>query len=66
MAWAGLELSATGVARAYGGLLDGLVADEPAEASGLPVHVTDTLMAGAAQRERVAAETLAFALRLER
>jgi LPPG:FO 2-phospho-L-lactate transferase len=66
MAWAGLELSATGVARAYRGLLDGLVADEPAEASGLPVHVTDTLMAGAAQRERVAAETLAFALRLER
>ena len=53
MAWAGLELSATGVARAYAGLLDGLVADEPAEAAGLPVHVTDTLMAGAAQRERV-------------
>ncbi len=66
MAWAGLELSATGVARAYAGLLDGLVADEPAEAGGLPVHVTDTLMAGAAQRERVAAETLAFALRLAR
>jgi LPPG:FO 2-phospho-L-lactate transferase len=66
MAWAGLELSATGVARAYAGLLDGLVADEPADASGLPVHVTDTLMAGAAQRERVAAETLAFALRLAR
>ena len=41
-AWAGIETSATGVARAYGDLLDGVVADEPVE--GVPCLVTDTLM----------------------
>ena len=41
-AWAGIETSAAGVARAYGGVLDGIVADEPVE--GLPCLVTDTLM----------------------
>jgi LPPG:FO 2-phospho-L-lactate transferase len=62
MAWAGLPLDAGGIARAYAQVADGLVADEPA--GGLPVHVTDTLMADAAARRRVAEETLAFAGRL--
>jgi LPPG:FO 2-phospho-L-lactate transferase len=59
MAWLGQPLSAAGVAAAYGGLLDGMVADEPVE--GLPHLVTDTLMADAAARRRVAEETLRFA-----
>jgi LPPG:FO 2-phospho-L-lactate transferase len=59
MQWAGLSLDADGVAGAYDGLLDGLVADEPAE--GLPVLQTDTLMADAAGRRRLAEETLRFA-----
>jgi LPPG:FO 2-phospho-L-lactate transferase len=61
MAWAGHPLSADGIAAHYKGLLDGLVADEEATEAGLPVLVTDTLMADAAARERVARETLAFA-----
>ena len=61
MAWAGHPLSADGIAAHYAGLLDGLVADEQAPSAGLPVLVTDTLMADAAARERVARETLAFA-----
>jgi LPPG:FO 2-phospho-L-lactate transferase len=59
MAWAGLSLDAAGVAQAYDGLIDGLVADERAPA--LPVLVTDTLMADATGRRRVAEETLRFA-----
>ena len=60
MAWAGLSLDADGVAQAYAGLLDGVVADE-ASAGGLPVLQMDTLMADAAGRRRVAEETLRFA-----
>jgi LPPG:FO 2-phospho-L-lactate transferase len=60
MAWAGCELSATGVAGYYGDILDGMVSDER-EAGELPVAVMDTLMADAAARERVARETLRFA-----
>jgi LPPG:FO 2-phospho-L-lactate transferase len=41
-AWAGIEVSAAGVAGAYAGLLDGIVADE--QVDGLPCLVTDTLM----------------------
>jgi LPPG:FO 2-phospho-L-lactate transferase len=41
-AWAGIEVSAAGVAGAYEGLLDGIVADEHVD--GLPCLVTDTLM----------------------
>jgi LPPG:FO 2-phospho-L-lactate transferase len=59
MAWLGQPLSAAGVAAAYDGLLDGIVADEPVE--GLPHLVTDTLMPDAAARRRVADETLRFA-----
>jgi LPPG:FO 2-phospho-L-lactate transferase len=59
MAWLGQPLSAAGVVGAYGGLLDGMVADEPV--GGLPGIVTDTLMADAGARRRVAEETLRFA-----
>jgi len=62
MAWAGLDLTADGIAGAYAGLLDGLVADERAD--GLPTLETDVEMADAAARARLARETLDFALAL--
>ena len=62
MDWAGLELSASGVAAAYEGVIDAMVADEPLE----PVRAlqTDTLMTDAASRRRVAEQVLAFAASL--
>jgi LPPG:FO 2-phospho-L-lactate transferase len=57
--FAGIERSASGIARAYAGVLDGMVADEPAE--GLPTLVTDTRMDTPDARWRLAAETLDFA-----
>jgi LPPG:FO 2-phospho-L-lactate transferase len=62
MAWAGLPLSAAGTVRAYNGLLDGVVADEPVE--GLPALQTDTRMDDAGARRRVAEDVLRFAERL--
>jgi LPPG:FO 2-phospho-L-lactate transferase len=62
MAWAGYELTTTGIAGFYDGLLDGLVADE--ETDGLPVLRTDVLMADAGGRRRLAEEALEFALGL--
>ncbi|MDQ6750076.1 MAG: 2-phospho-L-lactate transferase [Actinomycetota bacterium] len=59
MAWAGHELSATGVAEAYDEMIDGLVADERTDR--VPVLETDVMMADAAGRRRVAQETLRFA-----
>jgi LPPG:FO 2-phospho-L-lactate transferase len=59
LAWAGQEATGAGVAAAYGGLLDGLVADE--EVAGIPLLRTGTLMDTPDARRRVAAETLAFA-----
>jgi LPPG:FO 2-phospho-L-lactate transferase len=47
------------IATVYSGLIDGLVADEPAD--GMPVLRIDTLMGDAQGRRRVAAETLRFA-----
>jgi LPPG:FO 2-phospho-L-lactate transferase len=62
MEFAGLPLGPEGALAAYAGLIDGLVSDEPpADSSPVPVHVTDTLMADAAARRRVAADTLEFA-----
>jgi LPPG:FO 2-phospho-L-lactate transferase len=60
MRHAGQPLSAAGIAALYGDVLDGIVTDEDIE---LPVTAlrTDTLMADAAARERVARETLEFA-----
>ena len=59
LAWAGVEPAAAGVATLYGDVLDGMVADTRVD--GLPTLVTDTLMADAAGRRRVAQETLGFA-----
>jgi LPPG:FO 2-phospho-L-lactate transferase len=56
---AGIEVSAAGVARAYGDVIDGIVADE--EVAGLPSLAIDTLMATPEARRRVAASTLEFA-----
>jgi LPPG:FO 2-phospho-L-lactate transferase len=60
MAWAGLEVGATGILAAYRGLLDGLVADERVD-DDLPALQTDTRMDDAAGRVRLAREVLAFA-----
>ena len=62
MAWAGHELSASGVAGFYAGVIDGLVADERTDA--VPVLQTDVLMDGAGGRRRLAGEALGFALGL--
>ncbi len=59
---AGLEVGAAGAARAYEGLLDGIVADEPV--GGLRALRIDTLMDSADARRRVAAATLEFAASL--
>jgi LPPG:FO 2-phospho-L-lactate transferase len=64
LAHAGQEPTAAGVASYYGGLLDGIVADE--EVPELPALHTDTRMDDAASRERLATQTLEFAARLER
>jgi LPPG:FO 2-phospho-L-lactate transferase len=63
---AGIALGAAGIARAYSGLLDGLVADEPAPEAGIAVHVTDTMMDTPEARRRVATTTLEFAASLSR
>jgi LPPG:FO 2-phospho-L-lactate transferase len=63
-AYAGIELSASGIARAYREVLDGMVADE--EAAGVAGLVTDTLMGSADASRRIAHETLQFAASLAR
>jgi LPPG:FO 2-phospho-L-lactate transferase len=64
--WAGLPLGTGCVLKAYDGAIDGVVADEPAERSALPVHVTETLMDTPLARRRLAEETLEFAATLPR
>jgi len=59
---AGVAPTLAGALELYGDVVDGVVADEPFD--GLPALVTDVLMDGAAGRERLARETLAFALEL--
>jgi LPPG:FO 2-phospho-L-lactate transferase len=56
---AGVELSAAGIARAYGDVIDGIVADEPSGAAA--ELVTDTLMETSGDRARLAREVLDFA-----
>ena len=58
--WAGQPISSAGVAAVYDGLLDGLVADEPADA--VATLETDVLMPDAAGRRRLAEVALQFAL----
>jgi LPPG:FO 2-phospho-L-lactate transferase len=55
-AWAGVETSAAGIARAYAGIVDGMVADEPVD--GLPGVVADTLMSDLAAMRNVARQVL--------
>jgi len=57
--WTGHAATTDAIATIYSGLIDGLVADEPA--GGMPVLHTDTLMGDAQDRRRVADETLRFA-----
>jgi LPPG:FO 2-phospho-L-lactate transferase len=59
MEWAGHPLDASGIAATYDGLIDGLVADERADA--VPTLLTDVLMDGPDGRRRLAEETLQFA-----
>jgi LPPG:FO 2-phospho-L-lactate transferase len=56
--WAGRSVDAEGVAACYEGLLDGVVADE--RLARLPTLETDTLMADADGRRRLAEATLGF------
>jgi LPPG:FO 2-phospho-L-lactate transferase len=59
---AGVAPSAAGIARAYGDVIDGVVADEPSD--GGAELVTDTLMPTPADRARLAREVLDFATSL--
>jgi LPPG:FO 2-phospho-L-lactate transferase len=58
LAWAGHPLSSEGIAAHYGGQLDGLVADEPAES--VLTHVTDVEMSDQDARRRVARAVIEF------
>jgi LPPG:FO 2-phospho-L-lactate transferase len=58
--WAGQPISSDGVAAIYDGLINGLVADEPA--TGVATLQTDVMMQDAAGRRRVAEAALDFAL----
>ena len=67
----GMPVSALAVASYYADLLDGFVLDRvdagdaPAiEALGMAVCITDTIMAGAPERARLAQEVLRFAATL--
>ena len=62
MAWAGHPLSSDGIAAHYAGLIDGLVADEPA--GGIPTHVCDVELGDPQQRRTVALATLEHAATL--
>ncbi len=62
MRWRGHPLTSDGIVAEYDGLLDGLVADQPS--ASLAVLETDVLMDSAADRRRLAEQTLSFALGL--
>ena len=71
MAERGAEASALGIARHYGGRIDGMVVDAvdaalapDIEALGMDVHATRTVMRDADDSRALAEETLAFAARL--
>jgi LPPG:FO 2-phospho-L-lactate transferase len=63
-AWAGIEPNAGGIARAYAGVIDAIVADE--EVAGLPCLTTDTLLDTPERRHRLAREIASFGERLSR
>jgi LPPG:FO 2-phospho-L-lactate transferase len=60
--YAGIETNAAGIARAYGDVLDGIVADE--DVPGIDCLVTDTLMGSHERRAALATNTLDFAVKL--
>ena len=62
MRWAGLSLTSAGIAAAYAGVIDALVADEQTDA--IPMLETDVLMDTAGARRHLAEETLRFAAAL--
>jgi LPPG:FO 2-phospho-L-lactate transferase len=59
LAWAGHPLSSEGIAAHYGGVIDALIADAPADS--VATRVTDVEMGDAAARRRVAEAVLGFA-----
>jgi LPPG:FO 2-phospho-L-lactate transferase len=59
MEWAGHPLSSDGIAAHYAGVIDGLIADDPATT--VPTHVADVEMSDPEARRRVAETVLAFA-----
>ncbi|HVP03936.1 MAG TPA: 2-phospho-L-lactate transferase [Solirubrobacteraceae bacterium] len=61
MAGAGLPLSSAGVARAYEGVADALLADEDEGVAHMPVRIGPTLMSDAAGRRAVAEAALELA-----
>jgi LPPG:FO 2-phospho-L-lactate transferase len=62
MRWRGNPLTSDGIVAEYEGLLDGLIADQPARS--LPVLETDVRRDSAGARRRLAEQTLHFALGL--
>jgi LPPG:FO 2-phospho-L-lactate transferase len=60
--WLGQPLSSDGIAAAYSGLIDGLVADEPTDR--VPMLETSVLMDTPAARAGLAEQTVGFALGL--
>jgi LPPG:FO 2-phospho-L-lactate transferase len=62
MEWSGQPLNSDGIAAAYAGLIDGLVADQPGGA--IPLLETEVLLSTPDARRTVAERTLAFALTL--
>ena len=63
LAWSGQTMDARGIAHTYAVVIHRIVTDEDVELP-IPALRTTTLMADAASRERVARETLDFALAL--
>lgn len=64
MDWAGVDASASGVARIYDGLLDGIVTDEADPVSDLPTRTMDTMLSDPAARHRIAGDVLRFCAEL--
>ena len=69
MAEIGIHTTPAGLAAYYGGLLDGIVADDQDQSAPAPdaaLHFTGTLMRNTDDQRRLATETLAFARALRR
>ncbi|MGH2875592.1 MAG: 2-phospho-L-lactate transferase [Solirubrobacteraceae bacterium] len=64
MRWAGHPLSSRGIAAAYAGIIDGLVADEVDTGTGLPALQADVQLGDPIARRRVAELALDFATTL--